>query len=185
MTTESKNKIHAIKGTAFWCNHTRQSKYGNYGVELGRLDTNTVKGLKALGIPVKFDTEHEEGKPDFKGYYVKLKNDAAFAAKDMQGNVLPSQLNIGNGSFIWAAVRAKSWTHKDTGRSGVRGVVLGLKVVSLVEYDPEADNKAKAEQLLDGISGEGFVFGGAATAEDVSTDDTFEQEDVDALFADE
>lgn len=181
--TETKKQIHAIKGTTFWCNHSKPSKFGGYGVDLGRLDEKTVKGLKALGIPIKFDTDHEANAPDFKGYFVKLKNDAPVEARDMKGNSLPSTLVIGNGSQVWAAFRAKHWTHKDTGRSGVRGVLLGLKVVELQQYDPEADNRAKADNLLDGISGEGFVFG--MSAEEGETEAGFEQEDVDALFADE
>ena len=184
-TTETKSKVHVIKGTTFWCNHARPSKFGGYGVDLGRLDDKTVKGLKALGIPVKFDTDNEDNSPDFKGFFVKLKNDAAVVAKDMQGNVLPSQLNIGNGSKAFAAFRAKNWTHKDTGRSGVRGVLLGLKVEELVEYDPEAANRTKADALLDGISGSGFVFAGGQDSETDSTDESFDQEDVDALFNDE
>lgn len=184
MTTTAK-QVHAIKGTTFWCNHAKPSKFGGYGVDLGRLDEKTVKGLKALGIPVKFDTENEEGTEAFKGFFVKLKNDAPVTAKDMNGDALPSQLNIGNGSKVWAALRAKPWMHKDTGRSGVRGVLLGLKVIELVEFDPEAANRAKADEVLDGISGEGFVFTGGKDSGKETEDSGPDQEDIDALFGTE
>lgn len=185
--TEAKQKVHAIKGTAFWCNHARPSKFGGYGVELGRLDDKTVKGLKALGIPVKYDMDNDKDSPDFKGAFIKIKNDSPVVAKDMMGNNLPAALNIGNGSITWAAFRAKPWTHKETGRSGVRAILLGLKVVELVEYDPEASNRAKADTLLDGISGEGFVFSGGADQPEgeMPDEESYDQEDVDSLFNDE
>lgn len=181
----SKSNTFLIKGKAMYCNHQREGKFGGYGVDLTNLDDKTVKGLKALGIKVGADTEREPDDAGYKGRFVKLKADTPVEAKDMKGNVLPSKLIIGNGSTVYAAFRAKPWTHKESGRSGVRGVLLGLKVQELVEYDPEAANRAKADELLDGVSGEGFVFGGEQDDEMVEADQSADgeaTEDVNDLF---
>lgn len=182
-TVIHRNKIYTVTGTAFWCFNARESKFGGYGLELGCLDKEAVKVFKEVGIPVKFDTENDEGSANYKGYFVKLKNDNPFAAKDMTGKVLPSQLQIGNGSKVWAAFRAKPWQHVDTGRAGVRGIILGLKVLSLVQYDPEAANLAAANEMLDGISGAGFVFGENGSPDETTS--SVNQDDIDALFSDD
>lgn len=182
-------KVFTIKGTLFWCHHAKPSKFGGYNVELCRLDDKTVAGLKKLGLKVNFDTDNDPDSPEYKGYYRKFTNDAPVTATDMKGKPLPVNLIIANLSEGYVAFRAKPWTWAETGKSGVKGVLLGIKVEKLVEYDPEAANREQAARALDAISGDGFVLGedaeeGAESA-DLGGADTVETEDTEALFGDD
>lgn len=180
----SNEAVQVVKGTAFWCQHSTVNKLsGKYTMKLGRLDKNTTEAFRKAGVKVQFDSKTADDSPENMGFYVVLKSDNPVVAKDMDNNVLPDRLNVGNGSKVYAAFRLKPWTHKDSGRSGVSAKWLGLKVQELVKFDPEEANKTKADNMLDGISGEGFVFGESQSTGS-SSDDTSNEEELDELFKD-
>lgn len=168
------DKIQVVKGIAFWCDpHNINKLSGKYVMKLGRLDDKAVAAFKAVGISVQFDSKTPADSVDNMGSYITLKSKNPITPKDMDGKDLPEKLKIGNGSVVYAAFRLRDWEFK--GRAGVSAEWLGLKVQELVVFDPEASNKKKADQLLDGVSGEGFRFGeeSSETAGDEEFDELF------------
>lgn len=153
-------KVVTIEHTAFWCNPNRPNKYGNITQDMGRLAEEDVNKLKELGVKVNFDTDNPQDSSDHKGFFVKPKSETPVPVRDMAGKPLPDNMLIGNESKLITAVGIKPWVHKDSGRSGVSLKWLGSKVKEYVAYDPDAAAKAQAEKLLDGVSGDGFEFGG-------------------------
>jgi hypothetical protein len=157
------SKIITVEGTAFYCMpNTQDTLSGKYTMKLGMLSDKMVKAFRSLNIPVKFDTKNEEGAADYMGYYVIPKSEVPVDVVDFEGNPLPPQVKIGNGSQVIAGIEIAPYTFQ--GRAGLKLKWLGLKVRELVKYDPDKAKREKAMTLLDGISGEGFVFGEETTA---------------------
>ncbi len=180
------NKMLRVPCTLYWTNPHKEDQYGKVSGTFGNLDESTVKALKTAGLKPKFDTEHEANDPGFMGFYIKARNDDPVPCKDSEGKDLPSTLYLGNGTKAMVVIEAVEWTSKARGTSGVKAVFRGLKVMELVEYDPDASSKAKAEALLDEVSGGGFVFGGEDDPDEVSTETMVAaDEEFDRLFGDE
>lgn len=162
----TENKIITVQGTAYYCRPNRLDDLsGKYQMDLGNLEDRMVKAFQNFGIKVKFDTKNAPGHPDHKGYFVTPKSETPVSVVDMGGNEIPTNLLVGNGSKVIAGLRIAPYTFGN--KRGHKLVWLGLKVQELVKYDPDKANKEKAMRLLDGISGEGFVFG-EGTAEPTS-----------------
>ena len=170
--------IVAIEAETTWCNpHNKNRLSEKVQCDLIKLDEETVKKCRAAGVNVNFDTTKEPNDPEFKGYWIRPKADTAVPTKDMNGNVIPPTVLIGNNSKVIAGVEFRPWTHQDSGKSGVKIVWLGLRVRELVPYDPDKAARDAADAVLDEASGgEGFEFGEAQQAS---------EEDFDALFGDD
>lgn len=166
------SEVLAIECTAFWCMPHKPNKFGKITMDAGRLNEETVKVLKSLGVKVNFDTDNDQNDPEFKGFYIKPKSDDPVAVTDSEGGELPPTLLIGNGSKMVVTIGVKPWVHKATQRSGVKLQWLGGKVKELVKFDPDANLRAKSDALLDQVSGGGFVFGGEVTTSGDTTDET-------------
>lgn len=154
------NTINQIEAEVQYCSFAKPSRLsGKFEVTGIRLTEEQVKLFQSLGVQVNFDTKNPSDSPDNRGFYKSMKSESPVRLTDMEGNELPDSLFIGNGSRLIMAFRVKDWVHKETGKSGKSVVWLGGKVKEFVKYDPDEANRKKAEQLLDGVSGEGFVFG--------------------------
>lgn len=154
------DKVQVIKGVAYWCDPNNMNKMaGKYVMKLGNLTEQQVAAFRSIGAYISFDTRIAADKPDHQGHYVTFKSESPVPVTDMAGNLLPPTVKIGNGSVVHVAFRVNQFNLKTTGKTVTSLKWLGLKVQELVTYDPEEANKKEATTLLDGISGEGFVFG--------------------------
>lgn len=185
MTTE---KIVVIDAMTMWCDpHRINQMSGKVQCDLVRLDDVTVKRLREAGLTVNFDTKNDANAEEFKGFWIRPKADQAVPVKDMgkPAKDLPPTLFIGNGSIVKCAVEPKEWFHKDSGKSGVKAKWLGMRVKEFVAYDPDATAKAKADSMLDAVSGGeegGYSFGESLTGDTTSAEENVDQTEVDALF---
>lgn len=178
------NQMLVVPCTLYWTNPHRQDKYGFVSGTFGNLDADTVKTLKAAGLKVKFDAENDENEEGHMGFYIKARSDTAVPCMDTQKKRLPETFLLGNGTKAEVVVEAKDWVSKQRGTSGTKALFRALKVLEHVSYDPDASAKAKAEALLDGTSGGGFVFGGDDAPSD-NRSDAETEEDFNRLFGDE
>jgi hypothetical protein len=186
-------EIMLLEAMTMWCDpHRPNGMSGKVQCDLVRLPKDTVKELKSKGVNVNYDTKNDEDSSEYKGFWIRLKADQAVPMKDTAGNVLPSTLFIGNGTTLKAAFEIRDWFHKQSGKSGVKTVWLGARVQELVEYDPDAQAKEKADTLLDEVSGGdsgGFVFGSGDTGDSdedqTSSESSSSDAELDALFGDD
>lgn len=125
-----------ISGTAFWAHvltpNTRFDPDGEWSIEICNLDATNKKIAEDDGLSIK-------NKSDDRGDFVCLKQYArtrdgiprGMPVKDSLRNPFPTEKRIGNGSKVNASYFPRAY--KEYG-GGVKGYLLGVQVVDLVEY---------------------------------------------------
>ena len=125
-----------ISGTAFWAHvltpNTRFDPDGEWSIEICNLDATNKKIAEGDGLSIK-------NKSDDRGDFVCLKQYArtrdgiprGMPVKDSLRNPFPTEKRIGNGSKVNASYFPRAY--KEYG-GGVKGCLLGVQVVDLVEY---------------------------------------------------
>lgn len=178
MLKKSKDgKVFAIKGEVRWCDPRRINKLANkYTTDIVNIDDATVAELRKIkGVNLNYDAKTDPNDPEFKGHWIKLKSDNPIVPTDANGDPLPERMLIGHGSIAWLTFKQQNWVFEEGGKAGVKVVWLGMRVVDLVRYDPNAAIKEQSENLLDEIvDGNGYQFGDGEAPVSGGTDDQFE-----------
>lgn len=184
-------KILTIEAQTMWCDPHRPSKLSEkVQCDLVHLNDEQVKYLQQNGVTVNFDSVNQSNPEKFRGNWIRPKSSTPVPAKDWDGNPIPPNLFIGNGSTVVAAFRQDPWVNKKTGRSGMSLKLLGIRVKEFIKYDPDAQARNEADKILDEVSGgsDGFVFGSGGSDDssvaDVGNSNEVDEQDFDALFAD-
>lgn len=144
----------AIKATLAWpFFHKRSEMSGKYEVNLCNLTVAQAKKLVAIGIPkarirkedkAKLAAREAEGKTVFdKGarYLVVKSGERYFTLRDNDGNTLPEDTVVGNGSV--ATVRVSAIPYRAYG-GGVMAGMGDVTIHAMVEY--EAPDEAEDEE---------------------------------------
>ena len=119
-----------IKGTVYWAFLSKPNTYNpdkpKYQIDIGDLSDAAVKALESINVTAN----HK----DDKGFYITCKSNYPITAYDSNGEVIPPDVQVGNGSKAVATVASFPWTFK--GRKGYSPSIVkgGLKITELVEY---------------------------------------------------
>ena len=136
-----------ISGTAYWAHvltpNTKFNADGEWSIEICNLDATNKKIAEGDGLSIK-------NKSDDRGDFVTLKQYArtkdgtprAMPVKDSLRNPFPTDKRIGNGSKVNASYFPKEYSAYG---GGVKGYLLGVQVVDLVEYSGGAEDFAVVE----------------------------------------
>lgn len=148
-------------GTAFWAHLAKPNQMsGKYQIDLGLLDTATIKSFKDNKISVKKDDKFPVGDEKYRGQYVTLKasEDYPPSIVDAKKQALPNTVLVGNGSKVRVVYNAFEWTFK--GKSGVSAGLQAVQILDLIPYTGGGVTELEAE--------EGYVFGNDAEDNDHS-----------------
>ena len=127
----SANKLPPItvRGTVYWCERNKLNKYSNkYQVQLGNLSDKAVEAIEEMGIA-------PSNKGDERGFFITMKSTRPMKLTDEEGNEIPQEVLIGNGSKAVAVVGYYDWK-KGVGRSPS---MIKMKVTDLVEYTSDEE----------------------------------------------
>jgi hypothetical protein len=154
-----------LRGEIFWpCLRKPNDLSGKIQYDLGNMDADSLKLLKAHGIPTKT-------KGDDRGAFITVKGSPEYPPKvmDSQRNPLSEPVSLGNGTKVKVPFKTYEWTFK--GKSGT-GVGIGeIMVLKMVTYQGSGDgDDALAEE-------DGYVSAAAQpselTAEDLDDEVPF------------
>lgn len=110
-----------------------------YQVDLVNLNPKQVEKLESLGVDVRT-------KDDERGFFVTCKSKYEITPYDSNGEALPRNIKVGNGSRGTVMVSPYAWK----GPTGNKGVSLGVKkliVTDLNEYTESEDKYEDVEVL--------------------------------------
>ena len=136
-----------ISGTAYWAHILTPNKKfnadGEWSIEICNLDKKNKEIAEADGLTIK-------NKGDERGDFVTLKQYALtkdgtprpMPVKDSLRNPFPGDKRVGNGSKVNASYFPKEYSAYG---GGVKGYLLGVQVVDLVEYLGGGDEFAVVE----------------------------------------
>ena len=133
MATTTKLDQIVVNGVALWdCTRTPDRLSKKYQIHVTQLPEETVKELEAAGLNVKTGTGEKE---DY-GRYITPRN-GKFPPRvvDNDGNDIPPEMKIGNGSTVRVLLAPYEYKAPD----GEEGVACGfdcLRVRSLVDRAP-------------------------------------------------
>jgi len=139
----STGKSIAIQADIFWActQHPNPSAdKEQYTVNLSNLSDKAVKALEEMGITVRSDALK---RPD-EGQYITCKSNYKIDAFDAEGNTIPANIKIANGSKATAIVSSYEWTYQK--KKGVSPSLKKLTITNLVEYN--AANTVEEEEAL-------------------------------------
>ena len=122
----SANKLPPItvSGTVYWCERNKLNKFSEkYQVQLANLSEKAVEAIEEMGIA-------PSNKGDERGLFITMKSTRPMKLTDEEGNEIPQEVLIGNGSKAVAVVGYYDWK-KGVGRSPS---MIKMKVTDLVEY---------------------------------------------------
>ena len=132
----SDSKPVVINATVFWCEHNKTNEMsGKYQVVLGNLSDKAVLAIETAGVAVR-------NKGDEKGDFITCKSMKPIRIYDADGDEIPPQVNIGNGSKAVAQIGFYPWSFKNT--KGVNPSLMRINVSELVEF--EASNAMNATE---------------------------------------
>jgi hypothetical protein len=127
----SANKLPPItvRGTVYWCERNKLNKFSEkYQVQLANLSEKAVEAIEEMGIA-------PSNKGDERGFFITMKSTRPMKLTDEEGNEIPQEVLIGNGSKAVAVVGYYDWK-KGVGRSPS---MIKMKVTDLVEYTSDEE----------------------------------------------
>ena len=127
-----------LNASVYWCENNKLNEMsGKYQIVLGNLSDKAVEAIEEAGVTVR-------NKGNDQGNYITCKSKNPIRVYDSEGDEIPPQVNIGNGSEAVAQVGFYNWTFgKNT---GTNPTIMRLNIKELVEYMPDSID-ADAEVL--------------------------------------
>ena len=139
----STGKSIAIQADIFWActQHPNPSAdKEQYTVNLSNLSDKAAKALEEMGIAVRSDSVK---RPD-EGKYITCKSNYKIDAFNANGDTIPADIKIANGSKANAIVSFYEWNYR--GKKGVSPSLKKLTITDLIEY-----NANKVDEFADEV----------------------------------
>jgi len=116
-----------LKATIYWAELNKLNKYSNkYQVQLGNLSEAAVEALREINIEAR-------NKGDERGYFITCKSMQPIAAKLKDGEYIPEDVLIANGSTAVGMVGSYRWKSGE----GHSPTLSKLTITDLIEYEVE------------------------------------------------
>ena len=120
-----------VKGTLYWVERDRLNKFSNkYQIVLGNLSEEAVAAFEERGIV-------PANKGNDQGYFITCKSNNPIHIQDADGQPIPDDVLIGNGSKAICVVSYYDWSVGE-GRSPS---LVRCKVTELVKYESDIDEE--------------------------------------------
>jgi hypothetical protein len=140
----STGKSIAVQADIFWActqHPNPSSDKEQYTVNLSNLSDKAAKALEEMGITVRSDALK---RPD-EGQFITCKSNYKIDAFDAEGNPIPANIKIGNGSKATAIVSFYEWSYR--GKKGVSPSLKKLTITNLIEYNASNLDELEEEVL--------------------------------------
>lgn len=123
-----------IKADVFWAQTNVKNQYSDkYQVNLCNLSDAAVAALKELGLEPR-------NKGDEQGFFIVCKSLYPIKVYDSDGEEIPADIKIGNGSRAVAQVSAFTWKSGE----GKSADLKRLNIIDLVEFEAPTPNVDEA-----------------------------------------
>jgi hypothetical protein len=132
-----------IAGEVFWYAGLQPNEMsGVFQVDICNLSKAAVEKLEGLGVSVRHKDEQ--------GFFITCKS-AKFpiVAYTTDGDRIPAEVKIGNGSKCIVTLDTYAWTFK--AKKGVSATCVKLTITDLIEYNGNSDDDAED---VDGVGEE-------------------------------
>ena len=135
----------AVQADIFWActQHPNPSAdKEQYTVNLSNLSDKAVQALQSMGVTVRNDSVKREAE----GNYITCKSNYKIDAFDGDGNPIPADVKIGNGSKATVIVSSYEWTYR--GKKGISPSIKKLTITDLIQYNAPAKAEEEVDEVL-------------------------------------